>query len=183
MISAGNICPVCKKNNEPDALVCGHCGAILENIFTDSGGSTKTTNVSTPFPENAQDWSVNEAAVPKDGIAIYVEGEFHPIHTETAEEFVLGRKTGKTSQVIEDLLDLSPLGGYSRGVSRRHAAIRRTEQGYEMLDLGSVNGTWLNDGRLVPHKPYPLDSGSHLRLGSMRLFVLFHHLPKSKQKS
>ena len=71
------------------------------------------------------------------------------------------------------MLDLSPLGGYGQGVSRRHVAIRRTEQGYEVLDLGSVNGTWLNNVRLAPHKYHPLASRSHLRVGSMRLLLLY----------
>jgi pSer/pThr/pTyr-binding forkhead associated (FHA) protein len=83
---------------------------------------------------------------------------------------VIGRKVDETS---DDLLDLAPVGGYHLGLSRRHAVVRRTEHGYEVLDLGSVNGTWLNNERLVPHKPYPLPSGSHLRLGSMRLIVLY----------
>ena len=63
----------------------------------------------------------------------------------------------------------------------QHAVIHWTEHGYEMLDLGSANGTWLNEERLVPHKYYPLASGSHLRLGSMRLFVLYHPVAETKQ--
>jgi pSer/pThr/pTyr-binding forkhead associated (FHA) protein len=81
------------------------------------------------------------------------------------------------------MLDLAPVGGYSRGVSRRHVFIKRTEQGYEVIDLGSVNGTWLNGQRLVPHKSYPLASRSHLRLGSMRLFVIYRPLEETQQGS
>jgi hypothetical protein len=33
-------------------------------------------------------------------------------------------------------------------VSRHHARLRRTREGWDVLDLGSTNGTWLN-GRLV----------------------------------
>ena len=73
----------------------------------------------------------------------------------------------------EALFDLAPLGGYHLGLSRRHAVIWRNQHGYEVLDLGSVNGTWLNDERLIPHKPYPLASGSHLRVGRMRLLVVY----------
>jgi len=51
-----------------------------------------------------------------------------------------------------------------------------------VLDLGSANGTWLNDERLLPYKSYPLASGSHLRLGRMRLFVLYRPLAETKQK-
>ena len=67
----------------------------------------------------------------------------------------------------------SILAGYSLGVSRRHVLVRRKDEGYEIRDLGSVNGTWLNEERLVPYQSYPLPSGSHLRLGRMRILVLY----------
>ncbi len=181
MNAVENICPVCKKGNELEAIVCGHCGALLEDPFMDPGARTKTTNV--VILEGLKDWSVDEAAIPDLGIAVYIEGEFKPVHIDSKEEFVIGRKSGTTSKVSEGLLDLSPMGGYGRGVSRRHVVIRRTELGYEILDLGSVNGTWLNDQRLVPQKYYPLESGSHLRLGSMRLFVLYHPSAETQKES
>ena len=168
-----NICPVCKESNDLEAVVCRHCGAALEDPFMESGPRTKRTNIPAELLEGIKDWSVDEAAVPENGIAVYVEGSFRPVHVDSSEEFVFGRKSGKTAKPSENLLDLSPMGGYGNGVSRRHAVILRTEQGYEILDLGSANGTWVNETRLAPHKHYPLKSGSHLRLGRMRLFVLY----------
>ena len=169
-----NICPICKKNNEPEAAVCRHCGAELEL-------QTKTTNMPALVPEGSRDWSIDEAAVPDKGIAVYIEGEFKPAYRDSREEFVIGRKTETTSSISEALLDLAPLGGYAQGISRRHAVIRRTEHGYEILDSGSANGTWLNDKKLTPNRYYPLASGSHFRLGSMRLFVLYHPFTETKQ--
>ncbi|HLO32659.1 MAG TPA: FHA domain-containing protein [Anaerolineales bacterium] len=174
-----NICPVCKNKNELEAVVCVHCGAALEGPFMDPGAKTKTTDMPGLDAEIIKDWSIDKAAVPERGIAIYVEGEFKPAYVDSNGEFVLGRKMGTTSEV---LLDLSPLGGYHLGLSRRHAVVRRAEHGYEVLDLGSVNGTWLNDERLVPHKAYPLASGSHLRLGRMRLFVLYRPFAETPHK-
>jgi len=176
-----NICPVCKESNELKAIVCRHCGAMLEDPFMDPGFKTKATNFPAVVPESIGDWFINKAAVPDHGIAVYIEGEFNPAYRDSREEFVIGRKAETTSPVPEGLLDLAPLGGYARGISRRHAVIQRTEHGYEILDLGSVNGTWLNDERLVPQKYYPLASGSHLRLGSMRLFVLYQPIVETKQ--
>ncbi len=174
-----NVCPVCKTKNELDAVICGHCGATLDDPFLDPGAKTKTTDMQAVDLERIKNWSIDEAMVPDGGIAVYVEGEFNPVYIDSKGEFVIGRKVGTTS---EGLLDLSASGGYHLGVSRRHAVIRRTEHGYEMLDLGSANGTWLNDQRLVPHKSYPLASGSHLRLGSMRLSVRYRPLAETKQK-
>lgn len=167
-----NICPVCKENNELNAAVCQHCGTALENHLASPESGTKRTDLP-DILEGVKDWSVDEAAVPENGIAVYIEGEFSPVHIDLSREFVFGRKSGKTAKVSENLLDLSSKGGYGHGVSRRHAVILRTEQGYDLLDLGSSNGTWLNNERLAPHKHYPLTSGSHLRLGKMRFFVLY----------
>jgi len=176
-----NICPACKESNELEAVFCRRCGAPLEDLFMDPGARTKKTNLPVMVPESIGDWSVDQTAVPDKGIAVYIEGEFSPAFRDSRTEFVIGRKAGTTSPVSEVLFDLAPLGGYARGISRRHVVIQRTEHGYEILDLGSVNGTWLNDERLAPHKNYPLTSGSHLRLGSMRLFVLYHPLKETKQ--
>ncbi len=172
MNAVQNICPVCKESNDLEAVVCRNCGAALEDPFMDPGARTKTTNMPAVTPDTLRDWPIDEATVPHDGIAVYLEGEFKPVYRDSSGEFVIGRKAG-TAQITDGLLDLSQQGGYARGVSRRHAVIRRTEHGYEILDLGSVNGTWLNDERLAPQKYYPLASGSHLRLGGMRLFVLY----------
>ena len=165
-----NVCPVCKQKNELEAVVCGHCGAALEDPFMDPGARTKTTDMQALTPEQIRDWSPEKAGVPESGIAVYVEGASKPACIESGREFVMGRQMGASS---EGLLDLSPWGGYHLGLSRKHAIIRRTEHSYEVLDLGSDNGTWLNDERLVPHIPYPLPSGSQLRLGRMRLFVVY----------
>ena len=172
-----NPCPVCHHKNELEAVFCGNCGAVLPDPFMDPGAKTKTSDMPAVRPEMLKDWSLDESTVPHTGIAVYVEGELNPAHIDSTGEFVIGRKVGSTS---EGLLDLSPLGGYHLGLSRRHAVIRRTARGYELLDLGSVNGTWLNEERLVPHKPYPLSSGSHLRLGRMRLFVLYRPVVESE---
>jgi hypothetical protein len=172
-------CPVCKNKNEVEAIVCGYCGAALEDPFLDPGPKTKTTDMQALPPERSKDWFIDEAAVPAGGIALYVEGRSNPAYVESKGEFVLGRKVGTTSGV---LLDLSPWGGYHLGLSRQHAVIRRTGRGYEVLDLGSVNGTWLNNERLLPQRAYPLASGSQLRLGRMRVFVLYRTSVETEQK-
>lgn len=176
-----NICPNCKESNELEAVVCAHCGAILEDPFLDPGAKTNTKNMPAVVPDTLKDWPVDDATVPHNGIAVYIEGEFHPVYRGADEELVIGRKAGATGSVSDGLLDLSSQGGYARGLSRRHVVIRRAEQGYEVMDLGSVNGTWLNNERLAPQKFYTLASGSHLRLGGMRLFVLFNSLKINKQ--
>jgi predicted component of type VI protein secretion system len=42
------------------------------------------------------------------------------------------------------------------------------------IDLFSTNGTWVNEVSLMPQHPFPLKSGSQIRLGKLRIFIVFH---------
>lgn len=53
------------------------------------------------------------------------------------------------------------------GVSRRHAEIRPTPEGWTVADLGSTNGVRLNDRRL--RGTQPLQLGDRIELGSTEL--------------
>jgi hypothetical protein len=168
-----NVCPACKTRNELEATYCEHCGAGLDDPKNEREHKTRTADMQALTAEMIREWvleNTKEAVVPEKGIAFYVDGHSMPAYIDPTAEFVLGRKVGTTSAL---LLDLSPFGGYSLGLSRRHAAVRRSEHSYEILDLGSVNGTWLNEERLAPHRAYLLPSGSHLQLGRMRILVLY----------
>jgi pSer/pThr/pTyr-binding forkhead associated (FHA) protein len=59
-------------------------------------------------------------------------------------------------------------------LSRRHALIRRIESGFEVIDLSSTNGTWLNNKRLTPNKPYPFENGAQMRFGLLQILVIYH---------
>jgi hypothetical protein len=73
-----------------------------------------------------------------------------------AEMFVIGR--GADCDIaVED-----------RAISRHHARIRRTIEGWDVLDLGSTNGTWLNGRRITSAVALP---GDELELADRR-FVL-----------
>ena len=50
--------------------------------------------------------------------------------------------------------------------------IRRKKDRFEIIDLDSTNGTWLNEKRLTPTKAYALPSGATIRVGQLRLQVL-----------
>ena len=54
-------------------------------------------------------------------------------------------------------------------VSRRHASIERTDEGYVVTDAGSLNGTYVNQERI---DRAVLHHGDELQVGKFRL-VLF----------
>ena len=146
----------------------------------DAVATTRNADPGNNASETIENLLPDKTLIPLDGIAVYIAGTAKPVFLNSGEAFVIGRKIEETS---EPFLDLTNLGGYLLGLSRRHAKVRRTALGYEILDLSSTNGTWLNDERLLPHKPYPLTSGSQLRLGRMRFVILYRTHAEIKQKA
>src|ERR1700676_1699879 len=49
--------------------------------------------------------------------------------------------------------------------SSYHAQIRSEGQSYEVTDLGSWNGTYVNEQQLVPHVPHLLSVNDQIRIG------------------
>ena len=60
-----------------------------------------------------------------------------------------------------------------KSVSRQHARILPTPNGFEIEDLGSVNGTWLNDRQITDRTP--LSNGDHLLIGDVPVSVELRH--------
>ncbi len=50
--------------------------------------------------------------------------------------------------------------------SARHAEIRPEGQGYSIVDLGSTNGTYVNEQKLAPHAPRTLYADDRIRIGT-----------------
>ncbi len=107
--------------------------------------------------------------VQSDMIVIYLPGHEAPLRFKGKNEITFGR--GDLARISTPDIDLATADGISLGVSRRHAVIRRMDGGYFIEDLSSTNGTWLNENRLVPVQPYPINSGDQIRLGQLLVLV------------
>ena len=59
----------------------------------------------------------------------------------------------------------------AEGVSRHHARLQATSLGWEVLDLGGVNGTWVDDRRLRAEEPTPFVPGSRAKVGPYELVL------------
>ncbi len=163
--SQGHFCPACKRKNNADAVNCAYCGAVLTGTTPTTDRLSRTTKPISDRPIRAK----SDTLIPEGGIAIFLEDTPYPITTLSVDEFIIGRQTEGT---LEETVDVSLYGAFSSGVSRRHAMIRRKKKGFEIIDLDSTNGTWLNEKRLTPTKAYPLPSGATIRLGQLRLKIL-----------
>ena len=92
------------------------------------------------------------------------------INAPGVEGYVLGRADDATDYQPD--VDLSGVEARERGVSRRHAALVQFKSKLHVVDLGSVNGTFVNGKRLLPDVPFPISPGDELRLGTLDLILL-----------
>jgi pSer/pThr/pTyr-binding forkhead associated (FHA) protein len=65
-------------------------------------------------------------------------------------------------------------------VSRRHAEFRRTSEGFEVADVGSLNGTYVNR---EPTESSALSNGDEVQVGKFRLVFLTGSRPVGESGS
>jgi pSer/pThr/pTyr-binding forkhead associated (FHA) protein len=81
----------------------------------------------------------------------------------SGERMAIGRSSSRTRATAPeiDLADLDP------GVSATHAELRaRPDGGWDLVDLGSTNGTTVAGDPIPAHVPVPLAVGTVVRLGA-----------------
>jgi pSer/pThr/pTyr-binding forkhead associated (FHA) protein len=162
-----------KDNNQPDA----RAGTDNSAPPRSSGGTThdlrgeaeealRRYNLD-PIPRR----STPEAAPSGDGVTLRVEikGATTALFISLTGDAIVGRRDPLSERVPD--VDLTPYGGYQMGISRRHAMICLRDQGVELIDLGSRNGTFLNGDRLQGHQPAQVQNGDEVRLGKIAMVV------------
>jgi hypothetical protein len=69
-------------------------------------------------------------------------------------------------------LDLEPHEASKYGVSRRHARFMRQGDLWLLEDLGSLNGTFVNNAEVKQGKPVVLKDGDHVRFSHMAFIFM-----------
>lgn len=85
-------------------------------------------------------------------------------------EYIVGRVSDGQS-ILPDV-NLEPYAAYESGVSRLHAQIRIDDHAMWITDLGSANGTRINNEKLTPHQSYPLGNKDIVRFGRLSVQAL-----------
>lgn len=103
-----------------------------------------------------------------------------PLGPQVLLRFVSGSVSGETRKVGREgaTIGRSPDNSMriaDERLSRRHAQIEFKDNGYWLNDLGSRNGTFVNETRLL--EPHHLQSGDVIRVGSTRLSVSLEDEP------
>jgi CheY-like chemotaxis protein/ribosomal protein L40E len=165
--------PVCRACGAPltDNLgICMKCGTIVNPSIERSTQRVPNAQ-STPMRQ----WSRGGATVARPGIIALRIGSERMV-VQGAERFVLGRVHDDASferTSGERTIDLSQFDAHKLGVSRRHLRVQQKDGAVYITDLGSTNGTYLNDRPVTAHAARLIRNGDVVRLGSLEIQVEF----------
>jgi serine/threonine-protein kinase len=144
-------CGFCGGRIAGDDVFCAHCGARQPLAGADGSAALRPVRPT---------------------VKLVVAGT-----TELDASFLLQKdsnlvgRTDPQSNIFPEV-DLSRFDPQTK-VSRRHARIWREGEAFMVEDLGSVNGTVVNEMiHLAPRQPHSLDSGDRIRIGETTLHFL-----------
>ncbi|HKY28738.1 MAG TPA: protein kinase [Pyrinomonadaceae bacterium] len=144
-------CGFCGGRIAADDVFCAHCGAKQPIAGVAASATLR-------------------AARPTAKLVVAGTTELDASFIIQKDNNLVGR-TDPHSNIFPEI-DLSRFDPETK-VSRRHARIWLEGETFLVEDLGSVNGTVINDSvRLAPRQPRVLDSGDKLRLGETTLHFL-----------
>jgi len=157
-------CNSCGHRNPAGANFCSSCGNALEH---GSGEESTLTLSPVEAAEAAEDdISLSLDDLPEGvGLLVVKRGP------NAGSKYTLDHPTTTAGRHPESDIFLDDIT-----VSRRHAEFRRARTGYTVVDVGSLNGTYLNRARI---EDAPLANGDEVQIGKFRLVFLTGTAPDS----
>jgi len=170
------ICPTCGGAYPVTKSGCPYCTPLTtEPRSARSTRHVARTPIFPPIPRTGHESLAREAQV---WLQFLPSGICVALPLDRA--VILGRQPLPDDHC--DLLDLTDLAGFEHGVSRAHCMVQRRGTRLVVIDLGSTNGTFLNDQPVLPYQEHILAHGDRLILGTLHL-VLFLDLTDEESLS
>ncbi|MGG6270298.1 FHA domain-containing protein [Leptolyngbya sp. AN03gr2] len=176
-------CPNCGSSVQSDASFCGQCGFNLKSV---SAPMLSTPESSLPDSQQLPDPVVPDPLIEPDPIVLPTQAEATPapkqnsmtqiqqsfarlLNLQTSTEIeippgLLVIHIGKPNDRIPPDIDVSGFPN-SEVVSRIHADIRIEGDAYYIEDVGSSNGTYINNSPLPMGNRHRLRAGDRISLG------------------
>lgn len=152
---AYTFCNQCGHRNPPDSNFCSSCGSALD-LLDDRTITLTAVDPLQDAPGPSDDLEVPMGELDKGvGVLIVRAG------SQAGDRFVLDTDITRLGRHPDSEISLDDIT-----VSRRHAEVQHTEQGYAVADSGSLNGTYLNQERV---ERSALSHGDELQIGKFRL--------------
>ncbi|MBR2188928.1 MAG: FHA domain-containing protein [Eubacterium sp.] len=136
--------------------------AVIEEMLERvEGGDTIIRQVEFQKEQAMGDWSLLKNALDKripeqsDRLVLRGQGDLEAVRFEIGQEtFRIGSDHERVRVFIDDADQIDPV----------HAVIGWNDISFYVMDLGSRNGTYVNDTQIAPNTQVPIGSGSILRL-------------------
>jgi len=173
-------CTSCGRQNPDDARFCAQCGTRL--VTLDPGPGTQVRSGSDPGGDatatiqigvgadraetsdralNPVDAAAVDALPPGSALLVVQRGP------SAGSRFLLDTEVVSAGRHPDSEIFLDDVT-----VSRRHAEFRRTDDGFTVADVGSLNGTYVNRDRI---DEVALQGGDEVQIGKYRLVYFASH--------
>lgn len=168
-------CTQCGHQNSPDSRFCARCGVELRGHVGEASSEQTSTISLTPIDgEHADD--DNELSSPGDSLPTGTALLVVKRGPNAGSRFLLDKEVTTAGRHPESDIFLDDVT-----VSRRHAEFRRAGGSFEVRDVGSLNGTYLNRERI---DATALAGGDEVQIGKFRLvFFSGPHAPAAGSES
>ena len=158
-------CTACGTENPTSNRYCSYCGTPLPEASARGGGSDTTTIIPVGHsPDTEGEFSTEahqgalDALAPGSALLVVKRGP------NAGSRFLLDQDVTSAGRHPDSDIFLDDVT-----VSRRHAEFRREGSGFNVHDVGSLNGTYVNRERI---EVVALAGGDEVQIGKFRLVYL-----------
>lgn len=154
-------CNRCGHRNPVGANFCSSCGSVLD---TTVGRDERTITFHPADPGQDSILPDDDIVVDLDelpaggGVLVLLSGPDAGLRVPLGNKVVRAGRHPESEIFLDDIT-----------VSRRHVEFERTASGYDIVDVGSLNGTYLNRERI---ERAPLHNGDEMQIGKFRVVFL-----------
>ena len=148
-------CPECGFQNPESANYCSKCGALLVH---DESASDTTMSFTPEEGDEEGAELLEELRAEGPTLVVRSGGGRAGEHFPLKEENITVGRSPDCDIFLDDVT-----------VSRRHALVKQSNEGFLIEDQGSLNGTFLNRRRI---ESAPLEDGDEVQIGKYKLTFL-----------
>lgn len=156
-------CNQCGHRNPPDSAFCSACGAALEPLDEHTISLARVDPLQDAIGDDDNP-TVSLGEIPESTAVLIVRSG-----SQAGQRFLLKNEVTRLGRHPDSEISLDDIT-----VSRRHAEIVRVGDRYVVHDVGSLNGTYVNQQRV---DEAPLHHGDELQVGKFRL--LYFEAPRT----
>lgn len=170
------ICTQCGFRNGPENRFCGKCGRPLQPAVESSATEIALPPVR-PGPTMPYAQPVKVVKQPTVTAQVrFANGAV--VQLSGSQDFFVGRTDPPGGWF--PAIDMAAHGGEAGGVSRKHARLFFKDATAYVEDLGSTNGTFLNENRLPANMPRRVQNGDNLRFGRVQVSFTMNENPAAR---